>query len=120
VTISGVNFLPGSTLTIGGVPALDVKVSDSGNLTATTGPHDLGAADIVLTNPDGRSARLAFGFNYAVVAAGTNPPAANPPRATGFPSGGCSSGGTAASLLFLVPMLFFVGSVRSRPRRRLS
>jgi len=118
VVLSGVNFMPGSTLTIGGAPALHVEISNPGNLTATTGPHDPGPADIVLTNPDGRSATLALGFNYAVVAAGANPPGANPPRANGFPSGGCSSGNTSPSLLFLIPMLFLW--LRSGQRRRVS
>ena len=104
VAITGVNFLPGSTLTIGGVPVVHVEVSDSNNLTATTGPRDPGPADIVLTNPDGRSATMALGFTYVT----------SPDPAT---SGGCSGSGANPSLLLLVPVLVFIGS-RASTRRR--
>jgi lysophospholipase L1-like esterase len=107
VAISGVNFMPGSTLTIGGVPAIHVEVAGSTNLTATTGPRDPGPADIVLTNPDGRSATLALGFTYVA--------SADPGPAT--TSGGCSGPGAHPSLLLLVPVLAIIGSRRSMMRR---
>ena len=105
VAITGVNFLPGSTLTIGGVPVVHVEVSDSNNLKATTGPRDPGPADIVLTNPDGRSATLALGFTY--VTSSDSSPAT---------SGGCSGSGANPSLLLLIPVLVFIGS-RALTRR---
>jgi len=105
VAIAGANFTPGSTLTIGGVPVAHVEVSDSNNLTATTGPRAPGPADIVLTNPDGRSATLALAFTYV-----TSP---DPIPAT---SGGCSGSGANPSLLLLIPVLLIAG-LRALKRR---
>jgi hypothetical protein len=82
-----------------------VEVSGSNNLTATTGPRDPGPADIVLTNPDGRSATLALGFTYVAPA--------DPSPAT---SGGCSGSGANPSLLLLIPLLLIVGTRASKRR----
>jgi len=115
VQISGANFVPGSTLTIGGVAAASVTVSTSGSMTATTGPHASGAVDIVVTNPDGLSAKLATGFTYTDQANAGSAPAT--PSAAG--TGGCNGSGSPASLLFVVPFLGFalLRSVSASRRR---
>ena len=105
VQISGANFVPGSTLTIGGVAAASVTVTTSGSLTATTGPHPSGAVDIVVTGPDGLSARLATGFTYTDQA--SPDPAQATPTLSPAGTGGCNGSGSPASLLFVVPFLGF-------------
>ena len=64
VTIAGGNFVPGSAVTIGGVPATNVSVLSASSLTATTGPHAAGAADVVVTNPDLTSATKSGAYTY--------------------------------------------------------
>jgi hypothetical protein len=97
VEITGANFVPGSSVTIGGVPATQVDVLASGDLKATTPPRDAGPASIVVTNPDGRSATLAVGFTY--VNAADSPVGSSPKFVSG--SGGCSSSSASPALLLL-------------------
>jgi hypothetical protein len=67
VRITGANFAAGATVTIGGVPAVDVSVESAWGLTARTGAHASGAADVVVT-VGGQSAVLPGGFSYQAVA----------------------------------------------------
>ena len=56
VTIDGVNFLPGATVTIGGRPATGVTIVDAGTITASTPPGTAGTrVDVTVTNPGGQS-----------------------------------------------------------------
>ncbi|HYK41080.1 MAG TPA: IPT/TIG domain-containing protein [Thermoanaerobaculia bacterium] len=64
VTIAGGNFVPGSVVSIGGVPATGVSVQSASSLTATTGAHVAGAADVVVTNPDLTSATKSGAYMY--------------------------------------------------------
>jgi cytochrome c peroxidase len=68
VTLSGTNFTSGTTVTIGGVRAGFLNVVSATSITARTGPHAPGNADVVVTNPDGQSATLPNGFNYTASA----------------------------------------------------
>jgi hypothetical protein len=63
VTLSGANFTAGASMTIGGVAATAVSVVSGGSITAKTGPHAVGAADVVVTQA-GQSARLVGAFTY--------------------------------------------------------
>jgi hypothetical protein len=65
VTIKGSGFVSGATVTIGGVAATGVVVTGSTSLTAVTGAHATGLADVTVTIPGPRSATLAQGFFYA-------------------------------------------------------
>lgn len=65
VTITGTGFVAGSTVAIGGVAATGVVVAGSTSLTAVTGAHATGLADVTVTIPGPRSATLAQGFFYA-------------------------------------------------------
>ena len=65
VTIRGNGFVTGATVTIGGVAATGVVLSGSTSLTAVTGAHATGLADVVVTVPGPRSATLAQGFFYS-------------------------------------------------------
>jgi hypothetical protein len=65
VTIKGSGFAAGATVSIGGVAASGVVVGGSTSLTAVTGAHATGLADVVVTIPGPRSATLAQGFFYS-------------------------------------------------------
>jgi hypothetical protein len=64
VTVTGTNFATGATVQIGGIAATSVSVVNSTTITATTGPHAAGVADVVVTNAGGMRATLARGFTY--------------------------------------------------------
>ena len=72
VVISGSNFQSGDSVTIGGVAATGVNVTGPGTITAVTGPHATGLADVVVSGGGG-SGTLARSYFYS--------PA---PQATGF------------------------------------
>jgi hypothetical protein len=65
VTVLGSGFVAGATVTVGGVAATGVAVAGSTSLTAVTGAHATGLADVTVTIPGPRSATLAQGFFYA-------------------------------------------------------
>lgn len=67
VTIRGSGFAPGATVTIGGAPARNIAVVDSGTITAITPAAAVGAASIVVTNSGGRSGTLLGGYEYLMV-----------------------------------------------------
>lgn len=92
VTISGTGFAGGATVSIGGAAATNVVVAGATSLTATTPAHAAGSVDIVVSNPDGQSARLASAFAYEV------PVSAPPAVATVGPSSGPVSGGITVSI----------------------
>jgi hypothetical protein len=63
ITVSGTDFEPGATVTIGGLPAGNVVVVDSHTITATTPASAAGTAnDLVVTNPDNTNGTLAKGW----------------------------------------------------------
>ena len=64
VRVTGTFFLPGATLTIGGLAAGGATVLNDRGIAATTAPHPAGAVDVVVQNPDGQSATLAGGYTY--------------------------------------------------------
>jgi hypothetical protein len=64
VTITGTDFLPGASVTLGGVPAVNVVGKSATTLEATTGAHAAGPVDVVVTNPDGQSGSLSSAFLY--------------------------------------------------------
>jgi hypothetical protein len=64
ITISGVGFEPGATVTVGGA-ATDVHVWNSRTITALTPIHSVGTVDVVVTNPSGQSGRLTSAYTYS-------------------------------------------------------
>ena len=69
MTIRGNGYLVGTpTVTIGGVAATGVVVTGATSLTAVTGPHATGLADVVVTIPGPATATLAPGFFYTPAA----------------------------------------------------
>jgi len=63
VTVSGTDFDPAATVTIGGQPATGVNVASSTSLSATTPALSAGSAnDLVVMNPDGTNGTLVKGW----------------------------------------------------------
>lgn len=74
VTITGTNFfglVDPPAVFLGGEEATDVVLVSPAEITCTTPAHPEGLVDVVVTNPDGKSATLAQGYEY--VAFGIDP-----------------------------------------------
>jgi hypothetical protein len=72
VSISGTGFLPGATVTLGGVQA-NVRALASTVVTVITPVHAAGTVDVVVTNPDGQSGTLTGGYTFEVVSITASP-----------------------------------------------
>ncbi len=75
VTLTGTGFVPGSTVTFGGVPATGVTVVSAGTITALS-PAGTGAVGVTVTTPSGTSAIVAadlFNYEVAPVVSGISP-----------------------------------------------
>lgn len=76
ITVRGLNFTAGTTLSIGGQAAIDVAMPSADTITAKVpAAGGAGAADVVATNEHG-AGTLAGGFNYL------SPPDNTPPTIT--------------------------------------
>jgi len=64
LTIRGFNFIAGTTVTIGDVPATDVTLISAKEITARTPANDAGFFDLVVTNPSGEFTKIVLGFRY--------------------------------------------------------
>lgn len=72
VTIAGTGFLAGAKVVIGDTEAQSVTIEGEKKITATTPPHKPGPVDVVITNSDGKSGKLANGYTYLADGAPTN------------------------------------------------
>ena len=105
VTISGKNLQVGATVTFGGVAGTSVNVISSTQMTAVTPAHAAGSVDVVVTNPNGKSATLSAGFGYGSAA---------PIVSAISPNSGPTGGGTTVTITgnnFLAGALVFLGTV---------
>jgi len=68
ITITGQNFAPGATVTVGGVPATDVQVLGNTQIVAVTPAGAEGPADVVVTTANGTSAPQTFVYDPASAA----------------------------------------------------
>ena len=68
VRIIGENFQDGVTVTIGGTAASNVIFVSPTALLVEVPPGAAGSADVVVTNPDGKSVTLAGSFTYKLSA----------------------------------------------------
>lgn len=66
VTITGTDFIVGAAVAIGWQSASDINVSSSTTITCTTPMHDVGAVDVVVTNPapDSQQATGSGAYTY--------------------------------------------------------
>ncbi len=67
-TLNGANFLNGATVTVGGTVATNVVFKSATQLTIKIPKGTAGSADVVVTNPDGKSVTLPGGFTYTHLA----------------------------------------------------
>ena len=87
IAITGTNFAPGASVTIGGAAATNVVVVSSTQITATTPAGAAGAATVTVT-ANGQAGSLANGFTYVV-----------PPTVTAIsPNAGTTAGGTPITI----------------------
>jgi len=89
VRLTGAGFEAGATVTVDGQPVADATVEGPDALTFTAPAHAVGAVDLVITNPDGRTGRLDGALTYAGALY----------LATVIPPRGSEAGGTRVSLL---------------------
>ena len=89
VTITGIDFATGATVTFGGVAATNVVVVNSTTITATTpAGSGAGAVTVTVTNSGGQSGGLASAFAYVA-----------PPTVSAVsPNSGSVTGGTAVTI----------------------
>src|SRR5688500_19034173 len=64
LTVSGANFVSGTTVTVGGSPCTSVTVPSSTSLTCLPPARGAGAADVIATNPNGSASGLASAYTY--------------------------------------------------------
>lgn len=64
VTITGLNFASGATVSFGGSAAPGVSFVSANQLTVTTPAHAAGSVNVAVTNPDSTSASLPGGFTF--------------------------------------------------------
>jgi Autotransporter beta-domain/IPT/TIG domain len=88
VTITGTDFTGARSVTIGGVAA-PFTVASATSITATTGAHAAGVADVVVTTPNGTGTGIGL-FTYVAPAA--------PTVAAITPASGATAGGTAVTI----------------------
>jgi hypothetical protein len=65
--IHGAGFSAGATVTIGGASARILSSNNSSTIDVIVPDHDGGLADVVVTNPGGRSLTLIGGFRFTTV-----------------------------------------------------
>ena len=88
VTITGIDFAAGATVTFGSASATNVVVVNSTTITATTPAGTAGAVNVTVTNPGGQSGNLAGGFTYV----------ATPTVSSVSPNTGSTAGGTSVTI----------------------
>jgi plastocyanin len=101
VTITGTGFAAGANVSFGAAVASAVNVASDTSIVATAPAGNAGAVDLVVTNPDGQSARLTGGYTYVASAPPPPPPPPSPvaPTVTGVsPSSGTTAGGIAVTI----------------------
>jgi IPT/TIG domain/Chitobiase/beta-hexosaminidase C-terminal domain len=88
VTLTGMNFAAGATVTFGGSAATGVVVVSSTQITAKTPAGSAGAVTVTVTNPGVSGGSLANGFTYVVI----------PTVSSVSPSTGTTAGGTSVTI----------------------
>jgi heme/copper-type cytochrome/quinol oxidase subunit 2 len=88
VTITGTNFVSGTTVSFGGVSAASTTFNSSSSITAVTPQQAVGTVDVTVRNPDGSSVTFT-GFTYV---------AAAPVISSVSPASGPMAGGTTVTI----------------------
>ncbi len=85
VIINGAGFLPGASVTFGGVAATNVNVINDTMITCTTPAGVSGPVDVVVTNPDGQADTAAAAFTFIPAPTVTSVSPVSGPEAGGTP-----------------------------------
>ncbi len=88
VTITGMNFAAGATVTFGSTAATNIVVVSGTHITATTPAGSAGAVTVTVTNVGPQSGSLANGYTYVLV----------PTVSSVAPNSGPVAGGTAVTI----------------------
>jgi hypothetical protein len=64
VTVTGFGLLEGLTVAVGGIQATEIEIISATEVKFTSPAAGAGIVDLILTNPDGQSARLAEAYTY--------------------------------------------------------
>jgi hypothetical protein len=92
VTILGNQFVTGASVAFGPSPAPSITVLDTQTILAVTPPGSPGPTDVIVSNPNSRSATLLGGFTY-----GTSAATLSVVKVT--PASGATSGGDRVTVL---------------------
>jgi len=84
VTISGVNFQTGVSVTFGGFAATSVTLSNSTTIVAVTPEHSSGSVTVAVTNSNGQSATLSSAFKFHSIDLLWNAPSSSPVTIAGY------------------------------------
>ncbi|MCL5670043.1 MAG: IPT/TIG domain-containing protein [Acidobacteria bacterium] len=84
IAITGTNFQSGASVSIGGVAATSIKVTNSTTIQAMTPAHSYGKVSVTVTNSGGQSATLSSGFTYHSVTLTWDPPTSTSVSITGY------------------------------------
>ncbi len=113
LTLTGANFLSGATVAIGDVPAT-VTALTATTVSVTAPAHADGTVDIVISNPDGQSARLVNGFTYVAAAVAAPSPPTPPAIAAATKASAHHCSGTGEPLWMLVTAVVYARGKRRR------
>lgn len=91
VTITGLNFASGATVSFGGSAASGVSFVSANQLTATTPAHASGSVSVAVTNPDSTSAALPGGFTFGTTSSSLTVSSVSP-------ASGPAAGGTKVTI----------------------
>ncbi len=91
VQINGYNFLPGSTVSFGGVPSPSVTVVSSTVITAIAPMHAPGTIRVIVTIPGGQMSSAGYTLDFFTFNAPPNPTSLGP-------ASGVNVGGTAVNV----------------------
>ena len=73
VGVGGAGFQEGTTVTFGGLAATHVRVINSRAMSVIAPAHAAGDVEVVVANPDGRSASPPMRYRYVEISEGPGP-----------------------------------------------
>jgi hypothetical protein len=104
VVLGGTNFLPGPSVTFGGVAAT-VTTANATSITVSAPPNaSQGAVSVTVTNSDGQAGTLSGGYDY--VAAGPKPSISSLNSASGSTAGGAAVSITGSNFVAGATVMF--------------
>ncbi|MEJ2009150.1 MAG: IPT/TIG domain-containing protein [Acidobacteriota bacterium] len=84
ITITGTNFQSGAAVSVGGLAANSITVTNSTTIQAVTPAHSPGPVSVTVTNSGGQSATLSSGFTYHSVGLSWTAPTSTTVTVSGY------------------------------------